>query len=63
MLRPVVAQRHKCVTVNAIASGFDLHFRKYLFKFILSFPRFGVEPKCGVESLNTRYLQNSTENR
>ena len=37
---------HKCETANAIGSGFDLHYMKYL---IFSFLRLGVKTKLGVE--------------
>ena len=47
---PVVAQGHVGVTVKATGCSFDSHSRKkYLFKFIFSFLRSGVETKRGVE--------------
>ena len=50
-LAEVVAQGHKLgwVTVNATGCGFPLEEMKYLFKFIFSYLRSGVEAKRGVE--------------
>ena len=64
-MMPVVAQGHKCVTINAIDSGFDsystIHFVYFL---IISFLRSGNEAKRAfvMECLYTEFLRKAKKN-